>query len=384
MIFSRPIGLAEAGAPIIFRLYEYWDCARADHSLLRTGNSPIPRLTRADGSRPAAKLKLLIAISLLVVSAAILAGCGELPQTIMDPAGDNARQTLDLFIIILVGAAIILLGVEGWLIYALIAYRRRAGNDAIPPQTHGNNKLEAVWTAVPTAIVIALAVITIRTISIQAAEPGPDALRVNVWGNQWWWEFEYPAEGVITANELYLVVDREVALTLQSNDVIHGFWIPKLSGKMDVVPGRVNGFKFTPEIVGVYEGQCTEFCGWAHADMRVKTHVVTQAEFDEWVAIQRRELTDEEKDSEAARLMVSKTCNACHAIRGTILLGQVGPELTAFGSRTVIGSNLIENTPANLRAWIQNPEQIKPGVLMPNLGLTPAEADTIATFLEGL
>ena len=197
MIFSRPIGLAEAGAPIIFRLYEYWDCARADHSLLRTGNSPIPRLTRADGSRPAAKLKLLIAISLLVVSAAILAGCGELPQTIMDPAGDNARQTLDLFIIILVGAAIILLGVEGWLIYALIAYRRRAGNDAIPPQTHGNNKLEAVWTAVPTAIVIALAVITIRTISIQAAEPGPDALRVNVWGNQWWWEFEYPAEGVI-------------------------------------------------------------------------------------------------------------------------------------------------------------------------------------------
>lgn len=305
-------------------------------------------------------------------------------MTIMQPAGDNARQTLDLFIILLIGSGIILVGVEGWIIYALIAYRRRAGNDGIPPQTHGNNTLEAVWTAIPTAIVIALAVLTIRTIMVQAAEPGPDALRVNVYGNQWWWEFEYPEYGVTTANEIYLVADREAALTLQSEDVIHGFWIPKLSGKMDVVPGRVNGFKFTPEEVGVYEGQCTEFCGWAHADMRIKTFVVTQAEFDDWVAIQTRDASVEQQESEGARLMVSKTCNACHAIRGTIIQGQEGPELTAFGIRTVIGSNIVPNTPENLRAWIQNPEQIKPGVLMPALGLTDAETDTIATFLEGL
>ena len=385
---GRPVpsvSFCERSAPIIFRLYEFWVCAQPDQLPTRTGSSSIAGLIRTPAVLKVAKRMGSLGIPLgIAASAFLLAGCGELPQTIMDPAGSNARQTLDLFIIVLIGAAIILVGVEGWIIYAMVAYRRRKGNDAIPRQVHGNKTLEVIWTAIPAAIVIALAVLTIRTISIQAAEPAPDALRVSVYGNQWWWEFEYPEQGITTANEIYLVVDREVALTLHSNDVIHGFWIPKLSGKMDVVPGRVNGFKFTPEIEGVYEGQCTEFCGWAHTDMRVKTHVVSQAEFDEWTAIQRTEPSAEAQESEGARLMVSKTCNACHAVRGTILQGQVGPELTAFGVRTVIGSNLIENTPQNLRAWIKDPAQIKPGVLMPTLGLTDAETDAIATFLEGL
>lgn len=334
---------------------------------------------QADSVR--AKLKGVLAIALAVS----IAGCGDVPQTIMDPAGDNARTTLDLFVPILWLSFAIFIGVEGFIVYSMIRFRYRKGNDGIPVQTHGNTKLELLWTAIPAVIVVILAVMTFRVIAVQAAEPAPDAVQVEVVGNQWWWEFYYPELGITTANELYLPVGRDAAFTLKSNDVIHSFWFPRISGKMDMVPGRTNKMRFRPEKTGEYDGQCTEFCGFAHAEMQMRLFVVEQEGFDAWVARQKASPSPSTQiATRGGELVRTRGCAACHAIAGTDVQGQIGPELTAFGLRTTIGAGLVENTDENLAAWIRNPEAVKPGVKMPALGLNDEEIAAVVSYLKEL
>ncbi|SVD35520.1 uncharacterized protein METZ01_LOCUS388374, partial [marine metagenome] len=225
--------------------------------------------TEIPHSRRGIRTTCWLAGFLAIIGSMILTGCGELPQTIMDPAGNDARLIRDLFIPILWIALAIFIAVEGFLVVSMIKYRRRPGNDAIPVQTHGNARLEIVWMVVPALIVAVLAIMTFRAMAVQAEAPGDNALVVEVSGNQWWWEFNYPELGVVTANELYLPVGQEVDIRLSSDNVLHSFWLPKLAGKLDVVPGVTNKMKFTPEQIGEYFGQCAEFCGLAHAQMRM-------------------------------------------------------------------------------------------------------------------
>ena len=322
--------------------------------------------------------------ALAAVSALVLAGCGEVPQTIMDPAGDDGRLILDLLVPVLWIALVIFVLVEGFLVFSMIKYRHRPGNEDIPVQVHGDTRLEIIWMVVPALIVAVLAVMTFKTMAVQAEEPGSGALIVEVNANQWWWEFTYPGLGVVTANELYLPVGQEVDVRLSSNDVIHSFWLPRLAGKLDVVPGVVNRMKFTPEETGEYHGQCAEFCGIAHAQMRIKAIVVTPAEFDRWVEMQRTGADPALASSQGAQVFQAQ-CAACHSIQGTAAtFGQIGPELTGIGARTTLGAGLVNHTPENLAAWIRDPSQLKPGVLMPALGLPEGDIEALVTYLESM
>ncbi len=339
------------------------------------------------GAGRAAKLLLLF-----VVAAAALSACGQLTQSTQQPVGDNARQILALFMPILWGAVVIFALVLGFLIYCVIRFRRRSDSDPIPVQVHGDIRLEVLWTLAPTVIVIVLAVVTFQTIAVQAQAAPPDALRVNVVGHQWWWEFEYLDLDITTANELWVPVGRTIDLKIESIDVIHSFWFPRIAGKIDAVPGRTNELRFTvpPDAVGRYQGQCAEFCGFAHAQMKMLLFAVSEQEFDDWTAAMK---TPPDPQGEAARgaeifntIFPSEStgCFICHTVDGTSAQGKVGPNLTGIANRTMLGAALIENNTDNLTKWVDNAESFKPGVIMPSLGLAPDELAAVVAYLQSL
>ncbi len=313
------------------------------------------------------------------------AGCNPYPQSTFELRSDLALEIQNLFNIILVAAAFVFVVVEGVLVVAAIRHRRRP-TDSLPAQTHGSARLEIAWTAAPAVVLAVILVPTIQTIFKTQAPAPADALQVRVIGHQWWWEFEYPDLGVRTANELYLPVGRPINVREESADVIHSFWVPALGGKRDVVPGKVNALWFTPNSTGTFPGQCAEFCGESHANMRLRAVVVTSEEFDAWVQRQRQPAATP-ADPQAlagAQLFQQRGCAGCHTITGTAAQGRVGPDLTHVGSRTTIAAGLLENTPQNLSAWLRDPPGVKPGARMPNLNLSEEELGALVAYLQSL
>ena len=222
----------------------------------------------------------LLALGLSVAVILILMACTPSHnQSTFDPLGPVAEKQLTLFNIIFWAAMFVFIVVGGALIYTVIRFRRRAGQTEIPAQTHGNTPLEIGWTIAPAIVLLVVAVPTVIYIFDISGEPPPDALEVNVIGHQWWWEFEYPEQNVVTANELHIPVDVPIKLNLTSDDVIHSFWVPKLAGKQDVIPTNLNTMQFTASgsdidtLPAILFGQCAEFCGVAHAHMRLRVVV---------------------------------------------------------------------------------------------------------------
>src|SRR5690606_25621858 len=201
-------------------------------------------------------------------------------------------------------------------------------------------------------------------IAARTGDAPDDALQVIATGHQWWFEFEYPEYDLVTANELYLPVDRPVEVVLRSTDVIHSFWVPQLAGKVDMVPGHENRLFFTPFEAQeeAYFAQCAEFCGLSHANMRFRVFVREQADFDQWVAAQQADAVQPEEGlaAEGAQIFQSSACVGCHTIRGTAAQAQVGPDLTHVGSRTTLASAMMENTPENMARWLLDPPAVKP------------------------
>jgi len=311
----------------------------------------------------------------------LVAGCGE--WATLEPVSDFGRMLTDVYVDILWWSFGIFVVVESLLLFALWRFRSRPGDPDVPEQVHGYTALEVGWTLVPAAILFFIAIPTVQTIfSTQGEPPQGDPLEVRVVGHQWWWEFEYPDLGFTTANELHVPVGRTVRLTLTSNDVIHSFWVPRLGGKRDLNPGSENVLWFTPDSAGVYEGQCAELCGTSHANMRMRVFVDTPDAFDRWVASMRA--PEPGDDDPRFRTFLASGCAACHAIAGTPAQGRIGPDLTGFGLRTTIASGMIENTSVNLAAWLAKPDSVKPGALMPDLGLSAARLDSLVTYLESL
>ncbi len=331
-------------------------------------------------------------LSVVVAAAAAISACGELTQSTQQPVADNARQIQDLFMPILWIAVAIFVLVQGFLIYSIIRFRRRSESDPLPVQVHGNARLEVLWMLGPAAIVIFLAVMTFRTIATQAQAAPAEAIRVNVVGHQWWWEFEYPEFGIVTANELWVPVGATIDLTVEATDVIHSFWFPRIAGKIDAVPGRTNHIKFTVPLTGEgrYQGQCAEFCGLAHAQMKMLLFAVTADDFDNWAAAMKSTPDPQgeaRRGAEIFNTFISSEgngCFICHTIEGTTAQGTLGPSLTGVGNRTMIGAALVENTTENLTAWIENPANIKPGALMPVVGLAPDEISAVVAYLQSL
>jgi cytochrome c oxidase subunit 2 len=295
---------------------------------------------------------------------------------------DHGGSVRSLFVGLLVISALVFLGVAGLLGYLLVRFRARPGDDE-PPQTEGSRRLEIAWTAAPALLLVVVFLFTIstmRTMSSSAAAP----LHIQVTGSQWWWEFRYPDSGAVTANEVHLPAGTPVQLDITSRDVIHSFWVPRIGWKMDAVPGKTNTMNFTPEQVGTYDGACSEYCGAQHAWMRISVVVEPRADFDRWLAAQAQPAATGGADARGQQIFLDNTCINCHAIRGTVAGGNVGPDLTHIGSRATIGAGIAPRTPENLAAWIGDARSIKPGVLMPPYTFSDDDLRALAAFLNGL
>lgn len=319
----------------------------------------------------------------------LCAACGgPFPQNTLAPSSDFGWAIQDLFSGIFWFALFVFVVVESLLLVAILRYRQRPGAPEPKPR-HGHTLLEIGWTLAPALILVFVAVPTVRTIFGTAGRAPEGALRVEVVGHQWWWEFRYPDLGLATANELHLPVGKAAALEMTSADVIHSFWTPALGGKRDVVQGRTTRLAFTPDSVGVYSGQCAEFCGTSHANMRLLVVVESDSAFRAWVARERGGPAAQPPGSLAERgreLFARSPCIACHTVEGVpTARGVTGPNLTHVGGRLTIASGLLENTPDNLRRWIADAPAVKPGALMPPMTmLSAAELDALVAFLQGL
>lgn len=318
----------------------------------------------------------------------VLGGCtviGGGPQSVNEPEGDNMQRIWDLFVPIFWMSVVVFVIVQGLLIYAVIRFRRRPGQET-PHAFHGNTKLEIAWTILPAFVLAVIAVPTLTTIADFAKDPGPEALTVRVVGHQWWWEFQYPEYGVVTAGEAHIPTDRPIRWELNSADVIHSFWVPKLAGKQDVVPGHDRMMSFNATAPGTYRGQCAEFCGVQHANMSFTVVAESQAEFDSWIAEQGRTAAQPSAQlvQQGHDVFFSAGCVGCHTIRGTEAQGIVGPDLTHFADRSIIAGYVLENTDENLARWLENPQAVKPGNLMPDLGLNTDQINALVAYLQSL
>jgi len=372
----------------------------------------------------------------------IIAGCGLGNSNTLNPQGPVALKESGLFWFILVVATIVFVLVEAALIYSVFRFRARPDSPE-PRQIHGNTKLEIWWTIVPSLILFLVLGLTVQTLfQIQEPADSGHTMYVNVFGHQWWWEFRYfdnqndalanadnvvnnvnidsPQPLVVTADELVVPINTTVHLNLISDNVIHSFWIPQLTGKTDVIPGHANHMWFESNALGKYEGACAEFCGDQHAHMRFEVVVLNMNgadSFNSWMTAQEAPAFDPAANApkltcadgdphssdqalEGKYLFFCKAfannnqCLACHSVYGSNYgglkaQGTIGPNLTHFGSRDFIAGGVLDNCPGQtncptLAQWLTNPQSVKPGNDMPDLGLTPDQVTALVAYLEML
>jgi cytochrome c oxidase subunit 2 len=343
--------------------------------------------------------------------ALLAAGCsssteGALPQSVLDPAGPIARAQDRLWDIVFPIAVIVFVLVQALILVAVVKFRDR-GDDRIPKQVAGNTRLEVLWTIIPALILVAIAVPTVGTIFQLSTPAAEDALIVRVVGKQYWWQFEYMNAGpepVRTANELHVPTGREVFIELDGLadneqgdvvDVIHSFWPARLSGKQDYIPGHLRTMKFVADEPGEYPGQCAEFCGLSHADMRFTVIAHEPAEFDEWLAAQASPAAAATGDLALGSELVSRQgCLSCHTIEGhpDNADARTGPSLTHFAERAKFAGYTFDRTDENVRQWVRDPQSLKLGAQMPDYGaqaagagpLTDQELDALVAYLQSL
>ena len=403
-----------------------------------TSNRRFGHLWRA---RTAPRSLLLRGLPVLLLL--LLAACGtEYPQNSLSPHSDFAETIHGLYVSVFWWTMFILAVVWALLAWVLVKFRAREG-DPKPKQIRGHLGLEIGWTVGPALIVIAIVIPTIQAVFATQRPVAEDAMVVEVTGHRFWWEFHYPEQGITTANELILPVDRPVNLRLGSPDVIHSFWVPKLGGKRDVNPvvavregedPKYNWLFLTPQETGTFLGQCAEFCGESHAFMAMRVMVETEADFEAWAErwhespgalppagaeevedeteLQMAGMSPEDEQDEGVVVqdedplvamgrdvfLNQATCLACHAIGGTSAEGDVGPNLTLFGARTTLASGILENNEENLVAWIKDPWRFKPAAAMPGVdypmqgtagfwpatGLSDEQVRAVAAYLLSL
>src|SRR5580658_4823303 len=310
---------------------------------------------------------------------------------IFAPASAQAKTIFGLSMFVLILTALIFVVVAGLLVYSAAKFRARDTDaDREPAQVYGSTQIELAWTVIPVLIVAVLFLATARVIhAIQDAPKPAAALDVTVIGHQFWWEFRYPKLGIVTANELHIPASdpshpTPVYLKLLSADTDHSFWVPELGGKTDLIPNRVNEMWLDPPRPGIYLGQCAQYCGTQHAKMLLRVSLDQPGDFARWVSSQQRGAPDDARVSAGKRVFETTACINCHAVAGTAANGRFVPDLTHLMSRSTLASGAAENTPANLRLWIPNPDAIKPGSLMPAMKLSDADLNAVTAYLETL
>lgn len=343
-------------------------------------------------------------VALGLVVAVATGGCASnAPQDSLKPAGKYSREIDKLFKPVFLVAVVVFFLVQFLVLFAVVRFRRRASDtgDEIPRQVHGNTKLEIGWTILPVLILAVVAGFSIPVLFDLNKRPA-NSMDVTVYGQKYWWGFEYPSEPSFgiqkdfrTANELHIPANTNVYLTLYSNDVIHSFWAPRLNGKRDVVPGRKHTWLLQADKPGVYSGQCAEFCGTSHANMRLKVVVHDQAGWQQWVNTMT---TPDVKPTsglaaEGYALFEQKGCAGCHRVdglfdtaplRGNGTTTPAAPNLTKLFTRDCFAGCLYDLNDRNeLEAWLRNPQR-KAGSLMKIGQLTEPEIDRLIAFLQTL
>ena len=323
-----------------------------------------------------------------------LAGCSGI-QSALDPAADQATHIQDIWTLMLWVCGVMYALVLAFLAAALWRARRSL---AAPPMAEGHDSpaerpLQRALTGWTGLVVAGLLVLTLGSFLVDrelSRVDTADAVRIRVTGAQWWWKAEYddpvPANRLVTANELRLPVGRPAIVELRADDVIHSFWIPNLAGKIDLIPGRTNTLTLNPRRVGVFRGQCAEFCGLQHSQMALDARVETPEAFEAWRRAQQAPAREPTTARQARGLQVflGAACAACHQIRGTPAGGRTGPDLTHLAGRRYLAAGALANDPGGLMAWLHDPQAVKPGNRMPEVKLSPADLDALVAYLGSL
>jgi cytochrome c oxidase subunit 2 len=301
------------------------------------------------------------------------------------PHSPGAEATFDLGILSTIIFTLIFVAVGGTIIYSLLRYRWREGEPE-PKQIAGQKTVELVWTAIPLAIVIFLFILTARTMSkVDPAPPAQPDLVIT--GHQFWWEARYTGSGAVVAHEIHIPVGKPYSVRLESADVVHELWVAGISRKIEAIPGRANYLWLEASKPGTYTGVCTEFCGVQHAWMRFRVVAEDEARFSAWEQAQSRPalMPTDPVAMQGLTLFREMSCVNCHAIKGIFgATGGVAPDLTHLASRTILAGGVSENTPENLRLWLADPQQMKPGALMPNYHFTPEQMTQLMSYFETL
>jgi len=309
----------------------------------------------------------------------------------------NAAATSNLTGIVFWIAAVVFVVVEGLLMIAIFKFRKKSKEDptksGMPKQVEGNRVFETLWTMAPTLVLAVLFILTFITLQsviqppqdASAAAAGPNVMHIQVTGHQWWWQFDYPAQKITTADEIHIPIDTVVMVDIKSADVIHSFWVPQFGGKVDAIPGHNNNTWFKASQTGVFKGECGEYCGAEHAQMAFQVIVDSPEDFQTWVKGQQASAVDVHGDAAEGKLIfMTGACSGCHGIQGTNAAGKTAPNLTHLASRKIFSGGVLNNTPENLTKWVSNPETVKPGTLMPTLGLSQDEVAKLVAYLETL
>jgi cytochrome c oxidase subunit 2 len=310
---------------------------------------------------------------------------------IFAPESTPAKSIFNLSMFVLAITGIIFVVVFILLLYSILKFRSRGTNSGSEPaQVYGSTQIELAWTIIPILIVVVLVLATARVIhAVQDAPMPATAVEVTVIGHQFWWEYRYPKLGIVTANELHIPVSdpahpTPTFLQLLSADTDHSFWIPQLAGKTDLIPNHPNSMWMDPHRTGLFLGQCAQYCGTQHAKMLLRIVVDSPQDFAAWVRGQQQSAVRDARVEIGRQVFEHTACINCHAIAGTPANGRFGPDLTHLMSRATIAAGAAENTHDNLSLWIQKPDAIKRGSLMPAMQLSQSDVDAVVSYLETL
>lgn len=327
----------------------------------------------------------LVFANLAVTVAAQLRVIYDRNPSIFQTAGPMSRRLASLGWAMIVIGTLVFLVVMATLLVPIWRKRNAPRVDGPPPPVN-----EGAWVLYGGALVpaVILAGIFVLTLGVYRATV-PNArhpLTIDVIGHQWWWEVRYPEQHIVTANEIHIPVSRPVRVRLESDDVIHSFWIPNLAGKTDAIPGVTNAAWLEADQAGTWRGECAEYCGTQHAHMALSVVAQPSGEFARWAAKESGTAVQPADSAalEGEHVFLTSQCVFCHTVRGTQAGGRVGPDLTHIGSRLTLASGTLPNTRGNLGGWIENPDRIKPGTKMPSVPLDGVQLEAIITYLESL
>jgi cytochrome c oxidase subunit 2 len=323
------------------------------------------------------------ASTLTIVS--LLASAGEPAQSMVHPAGPAAAEIAVIWWVMLGAFTAVFVLVITLTLYAIWwkSSSSTPGQPAAPPWGR-TGFIVAGGVLLPIVVLTPLFVYSLLA-SARLRMPS-DAQTIRVVGHMWWWEVRYPDHGIVSVNEIHIPAGKPVRLELTSVDVIHSFWVPRLHGKRDMIPGITTEFWIQADQPGVYRGQCGEYCGTQHANMAFEVIALSSDDFAAWLKEQSQSRPPRESPAveRGRQVFMTAGCKQCHAIHGTEASGNAGPDLTNLGSRRMIGGALLPNTAGNLAGWIADPQGIKPGVKMPRTYLDAEDLQAIVAYLEGL